>query len=75
MDGETYRGRAGKSARQPEGGSGRRSSDQPTGRVELPRKSSSEPKRDRTKTDTGGRGEQPQALGRTLEKELGKMTP
>lgn len=26
-------------------------------------------------TDTGGRGEYPQALGRTLAKELGKMTP
>ena len=29
----------------------------------------------RTKTDTGRRGEKPQALERTLVKELGKMTP
>ncbi len=26
-------------------------------------------------TDTGGRGEYPQALGLTIEKELGKITP
>jgi hypothetical protein len=26
-------------------------------------------------TDTGGRGEDPKALERTLPKELGKMTP
>ena len=31
--------------------------------------------RTRTKTDTGRRGEKPQALERTLVKELGKMTP
>ena len=30
---------------------------------------------DRTKTDTGRRGEKPQALERTLVKELGKLTP
>ena len=30
---------------------------------------------DRTKTDTGRRGEKPQALERTPLKELGKMTP
>jgi len=29
----------------------------------------------RTKTDTGRRGEYPQALERTAVKELGKMTP
>ena len=29
----------------------------------------------RTKTDTGGRGEYPQALERTVLKELGKLTP
>ena len=26
-------------------------------------------------TDTGGRGENPKTIGRTLVKELGKMTP
>ena len=30
---------------------------------------------DRTKTDTGRRGEYPKALERTFVKELGKMTP
>jgi hypothetical protein len=30
---------------------------------------------DRTKTDTGRRGEKPQALGRTPVKELCKFTP
>ena len=30
---------------------------------------------DRTKTDTGRRGEYPQALGKTVRKELGKMAP
>ena len=29
----------------------------------------------RTKTDTGRRGEYPQALERTVVKELGKLTP
>jgi len=29
----------------------------------------------RTKTDTGGWGEYPKALGRTVVKELGKLTP
>jgi hypothetical protein len=29
----------------------------------------------RTKTDTGGRGEKPQALEKTVVKELGKLTP
>ena len=29
----------------------------------------------RTKTDTGRRGEKPQALERTLVKELGNLTP
>ena len=30
---------------------------------------------DRTKTDTGRRGEYPKALERTVVKELGKLTP
>ena len=30
---------------------------------------------DRTKTDTGRRGENPKALERTLVKELGKLVP
>ncbi len=29
----------------------------------------------RTKTDTGRRGEKPQALEKTVVKELGKLTP
>ena len=29
----------------------------------------------RTETDTGGRGENPKAGGRSIVKELGKMTP
>ena len=40
-----------------------------------PRKSSREVARARTKTDTGGQVEDTKAIGRTLEKELGKMTP
>ena len=43
----------------------------------LPRKAPVEPTADVTvpQTDTGGRGEDPKALERTLLKELGKMTP
>jgi hypothetical protein len=40
-----------------------------------PRKASREVARARTKTDTGGRVENTKAIGRTLEKELGKMAP
>ena len=40
-----------------------------------PRKSSRVISCDRTKTDTGRWGEKPQALGRTLVKELGKLAP
>ena len=44
---------------------------------QLPRKASVESTADLTvpQTDTGGRGEDPKALERTLLKELGKMTP
>ena len=42
----------------------------------LPRKTSNRTTvRIRTKTDTGRRGEYPQALERTVLKELGKLTP
>ena len=43
----------------------------------LPRKASVESTARATvpQTDTGGRGEDPKALERTLPKELGKMTP
>jgi hypothetical protein len=43
----------------------------------LPRKTSVELTAESTvpQTDTGGRGEYPKALERTLLKELGKMTP
>ena len=43
----------------------------------LPRKAPIELTADATvpQTDTGGRGEYPKALERTLLKELGKMTP
>ncbi len=41
----------------------------------LPRKASIETTGDRTKTDTGRQGEYPEALERTLVKELGKMIP
>ncbi len=42
----------------------------------LPRKTSNRTTvRNRTKTDTGRRGEYPQALERTVLKELGKLTP
>ena len=42
----------------------------------LPRKTSNRTTmHDRTKTDTGRRGEYPQALERTVVKELGKLTP
>ena len=43
----------------------------------LPRKASVESTSSATvpQTDTGGRGEYPKALERTLPKELGKMTP
>ena len=40
-----------------------------------PRKASREVGRARTKTDTGGQVENTKAIGRTLEKELGKMAP
>jgi hypothetical protein len=40
-----------------------------------PRKALADNVRTRTKTDTGGRGEYPQALERTVLKELGKLTP
>ena len=44
---------------------------------QLPRKASMESTARATvpQTDTGGRGEDPKALERTLLKELGKMTP
>jgi hypothetical protein len=44
---------------------------------QLPRKASTESTTVVTvpETDTGGRGENPKALERTLLKELGKMTP
>ena len=44
---------------------------------QLPRKAPVELTADATvpQTDTGGRGEYPKALERTLPKELGKMTP
>ena len=44
---------------------------------QLPRKAPVELTADATvpQTDTGGRGEDPTALERTLPKELGKMTP
>ena len=44
---------------------------------QLPRKAPVESTADVTvpQTDTGGRGEDPKALERTLPKELGKMTP
>ena len=42
----------------------------------LPRKTSNRTTmRDRTKTDTGRRGEYPKALERIVFKELGKLTP
>ncbi len=41
----------------------------------LPRKASIEITGDRTKTDTGRQGEYPEALERTLVKELGKIIP
>lgn len=40
-----------------------------------PRKASRQVERARTKTDTGGQVENTKAIGRTLEKELGKMAP
>jgi hypothetical protein len=40
-----------------------------------PRKASRETERARTKTDTGRQVENTKAIGRTLEKELGKMAP
>ena len=47
------------------------------GDPQLPRKAPVESTADVTvpQTDTGGRGENPKALERTLLKELGKMTP
>jgi hypothetical protein len=41
----------------------------------LPRKASSQEKVPVPQTDTGGRAEHAKARGRTLVKELGKMTP
>ena len=41
----------------------------------LPRKASREWERARTKTDTGRQVENTKAIGRTLVKELGKITP
>ena len=41
----------------------------------LPRKASSQAKVPVPQTDTGRRAEYAKALGRTLVKELGKMTP
>ncbi len=54
--------------------------DAETAKVEVleampPRKASREVGRARTKTDTGGQVENTKAIGRTLEKELGKMAP
>ena len=44
--------------------------------AKLPRKASNASKTsNRTKTDTGRRGEYPKARERTLVKELGKLTP
>ena len=43
--------------------------------AEEPRKVCVKETRIRTKTDTGGRGEYPQALERTVLKELGNLTP
>ena len=42
---------------------------------EEPRKARVDQVRIRTKTDTGGRGAYPQALERTVLKELGNITP
>jgi hypothetical protein len=42
---------------------------------EEPRKAFADKVWNRTKTDTGRRGEYPQALERTVLKELGKLTP
>ena len=42
---------------------------------EVPRKAVVDDQSIRTKTDTGRSGEKPQALERTVVKELGKMTP
>ena len=50
----------------------------PCGRCETKRfqeKPSGDNLNSRTKTDTGGRGEKPQALEQTVVKELGKLTP
>ena len=45
-------------------------------RSKLPRKASSDNSiAARTKTDTGGQGEDPEVSERTVAKELGKMTP
>ena len=44
--------------------------------AKLPRKTSyARTDSDRTKSDTGRRGENPKALERTFVKELGKLTP
>ena len=44
-------------------------------RFQLPRKAAIELCVPVPKTDTGGRGENPKAGGRSIVKELGKMTP
>ena len=41
----------------------------------LPRKTSRKGRSARTKTDTGGRVEHTEAIGRTMVKELGILTP
>jgi hypothetical protein len=46
-----------------------------SGRIPLPGKAASEGSCARTETDTGRRGEEPEARGRTPAKELGKMSP
>jgi hypothetical protein len=67
---------AGKSAgiKGPKDGEGRfKMPEQPE---RLPRKTSNRTTlHNRTKTDTGRRGEYPQALEKTVLKELGKLTP
>ena len=45
------------------------------GEFTLARKAANNPKAPVPETDAGGRGENPETNGRTLVKELGKMTP
>ena len=47
----------------------------PKSGTQVPRKAREDNTRIRTKTDTGRRGEYPQALERTVLKELGNLTP